>query len=1176
MKLKYTHKQELDSSAIAERIQTLNFRSVEGDQALQAVFGYCDIPRLTKRVHPDAQARVLQKKYQHIVAGGWYVAGLDPTTDWQTPMTWGRFKPDLPRRDWQKPQKIIKYESPPGEPARIVYFAVDCETGRRIARRYHKEREYLEHLARQGISPTDNLADIEDKNFWQWIRNTPEIALYITEGEKKAAAILSLGFCAIAIPGIWMGTRKCEEEAGAKHRLHPDLAPLVASCRRWVIVFDYEPVVRKAAAIAKATEKLGEAIAQHSENSVDVVNLPGEEKGIDDWIVARGDSAAAEIETLFDSAVSLSQYRAVVQARLTCFKLFRDADLKLNQRYLGNVEYPDGGLIAVKSPKGTGKTSALSLPIARAIASGRKTIVIGHRIQLVRAICAALGISYVEEQDATGTWWIGLCVDSCHRNSRAQFNPEDWKGAIVIIDEADQVFWHLLNSGTLAKRQKGEEKRVVVMRNFRRLLQVVATSGGSIIVQSADLSDRDIDFANDQLELPLKPWILVNDWQNPADLSKCYFYDYTNPGIVLEQIFRAIDEIVFERQCDRHGAASDLASRTACCPIADRPISRGAIGIVCDGQKTKSTWGTKNLEKTIRGYINEKYPDEKFPSLRLDSESISDPDHPAYGAIEKLNDLIPLFPITIASPSIGTGVSIDVRDRFRAIFGIFQGVNSESESRQHLARFRDPCDRHVWCAKRGVSKIGNGALDYRQLIRSTDRVARKNIEMLRDLDFDIDGAYDPKNLRAWAQYGAQINAGLIRFRESVLAGLENEGHDVRVIQPISNKHQPDIARLNADKLIASQMGDRAWLTEISEELSTLKDEIEAERSQIKQLCDRVRAIRDEARAEDDRAVAAAADIDWETFSLLEEKSSQTEEERWQKRKYILREKYGGIEVNEQLNHNDEDGWYSQIKLHYLLMVAESAIVAERDRAHVQAKLDGGEGELCLSDLRFYQAKIELLKKMGIPDLLDGRELHNDSPEVRRMSDIVLGDPCGCRDFLNFYPTEKVWLDKPIQGIQQQILASLGIRLEGSRKQVLDIKEVTLPQPPPPFQLKRIQKLKPKKKRIRIYRYKRPDDRRWEVFERWLERDREALIKQEVQKADRARELAPWKAGIEDVGEWFRESLDTPDPTKTLQELRCLIPIEIVRESLARLGYDLQARILELAPRGFLIPHAAMP
>jgi hypothetical protein len=43
---------------------------------------------------------------------------------------------------------------------------------------------------------------------------------------------------------------------------------------------------------------------------------------------------------------------------------------------------------------------------------------------------------------------ISATLDSLHQQSQARFNPNDWYNDTVIIDECDQVFWHLLNSGT--------------------------------------------------------------------------------------------------------------------------------------------------------------------------------------------------------------------------------------------------------------------------------------------------------------------------------------------------------------------------------------------------------------------------------------------------------------------------------------------------------------------------------------------------------------------------------------------------------------------------------------------------------------------------------------------------------------------------------------------------------
>ncbi|TRU23662.1 MAG: hypothetical protein EWV81_15725 [Microcystis aeruginosa Ma_SC_T_19800800_S464] len=39
-----------------------------------------------------------------------------------------------------------------------------------------------------------------------------------------------------------------------------------------------------------------------------------------------------------------------------------------------------------------------------------------------------------------------LCIDSLHGKANPRFNPNDWENTTIIIDECEQVFWHLLNS----------------------------------------------------------------------------------------------------------------------------------------------------------------------------------------------------------------------------------------------------------------------------------------------------------------------------------------------------------------------------------------------------------------------------------------------------------------------------------------------------------------------------------------------------------------------------------------------------------------------------------------------------------------------------------------------------------------------------------------------------------
>ena len=63
----------------------------------------------------------LRQRYNHVLAGGWWVSGLDPLNDWH-PMDWGQFKPDTPRQRWNDPDKVIKYEVPAQQSTRAIFL----------------------------------------------------------------------------------------------------------------------------------------------------------------------------------------------------------------------------------------------------------------------------------------------------------------------------------------------------------------------------------------------------------------------------------------------------------------------------------------------------------------------------------------------------------------------------------------------------------------------------------------------------------------------------------------------------------------------------------------------------------------------------------------------------------------------------------------------------------------------------------------------------------------------------------------------------------------------------------------------------------------------------------------------------------------------------------------------
>ena len=90
----------------------------------------------------------------------------------------------------------------------------------------------------------------EDLGFWSWVLNHPEIPILITEGGKKAGCLLSHGWVAIAVSGVWNGQQN--------KKLHPSLAPFIVAGRKVYLVFDADIVIKKS--VQDALKILGNLI----------------------------------------------------------------------------------------------------------------------------------------------------------------------------------------------------------------------------------------------------------------------------------------------------------------------------------------------------------------------------------------------------------------------------------------------------------------------------------------------------------------------------------------------------------------------------------------------------------------------------------------------------------------------------------------------------------------------------------------------------------------------------------------------------------------------------------------------------------------------------------------------------------------------------------------------------
>jgi len=148
-------------------------------------------------------------------------------------------KPNSPGKNAEG--KIIKYESPRGAGNQQIFIPrVSVRVGHKIASKLGQDAadEYFKRTAL--LAP-----ESEDTGFWEWFLSK-DYSIIFTEGTKKAAALVSAGYAAIALNGVWgwgnnvkdMFGEIEKDERGAKIKtLHPDLE-MFFDGREIVLAFD--------------------------------------------------------------------------------------------------------------------------------------------------------------------------------------------------------------------------------------------------------------------------------------------------------------------------------------------------------------------------------------------------------------------------------------------------------------------------------------------------------------------------------------------------------------------------------------------------------------------------------------------------------------------------------------------------------------------------------------------------------------------------------------------------------------------------------------------------------------------------------------------------------------------------------------------------------------------------
>jgi hypothetical protein len=912
------HWAELQASAIAPDVAAANVaswgpgtdRHWENERAELVAHGRLAIQTrsTTASGHPQSQAGHLDdrlislgRRYQHLQAGGWrsLSAGLSdlPTFD--------QWKPASARQRLDKLGQAIKYEAPPGFP-----------DGGGLLLPHVPERCWELIADRQGLPRPDAAALAA--GFWPWALATPGLQLLICEGWKKCLAAVSVGWAAVALPGVTMGRRVGAH--GSPPRLIAALKLLGAPKRPWLIAFDAERKPATAEKVGAAAGKLAQALraAGGRPEIACLPLLPGTDKtGLDDLLAAAGPEA-------LDRALANTGPHPVLP-------LQRSADVMAKAgAYLADaapIPAPAvAPLVILSAAMGAGKTQAIAAHLAPLAAVGVPVLMPSHRKALGQAAAEAIGVPW-RPLPGTDERWQGVaaCWDSWRPSSALQLSATGWAGAVLVADEWAQAVEHLLlSSGTTLAGYRAEVLRTAA-EQLPRTLQVIAAEAGMpawAVALLETLTGRRAHVI-DSAARPMagRPLHAPEGFKQPQAAALAFkarwaelvaagdpFLCWTSSQ--KGEFANSAQQLAALHHQKRRKTASTFAPAVAAALAGDSIAPRLRLALATAAPEFS------DLITVL---------DSTTPELA--AAVAADPD----GWAERRTAEALALGVSWAlycTPAISSGLSW-ARWRPAAVIAYAGGRVAPEHVAQAMARVRCPeVPAYLYAAERcpgAALRVGSGATDPAQLIADLRAVADPLYGQLADAD--AEGAW----LAAWAELGAQRNRQRFAYRASIAGLLEREGWELQAPGP---EPCPAAGAVAAAALKAAANAYRDAADQAVIEARPLTDQEAAELAQ----CRRLEPL--------DQAAL---------------------------KRHRLAERWGleGGPPTQAVIEADRDGLRDQLRLGWLLTTPEAlALVPNHDQAAISA-LDPAGRPFAPDRLRVaIGQQLSALQALGLPQLLE--------------------------------------------------------------------------------------------------------------------------------------------------------------------------------------------------------------
>ena len=387
---------------------------------------------------------------------------------------------------------------------------------------------------------------------------------------------------------------------------------------------------------------------------------------------------------------------------------------KMQNRYLSGIDLQTG-VTFIKSPKNTGKTHyLLETEVAKASPTNR-VLIITHRRSLATNLSDRCELLDYQEANHHDLQRVnGLTICADSLHKLEGYTTFD----TVILDESEQVIRHF--------KAKTMDRRTY---NYDQLCRLISQAT-RVICLDADLSNLTVDQVMMSRAEGEVPQIVVNEYKVNTGSTVNIFG-------TMEEVWQAVEGVL------RHGGKCYFATNS----------------------KTQAKLLHKHLEKT--------FPELKGICVTAENSA----ETACREIIRDPNTECIKYDWVLASPSIVSGISIDV-EYFTHVFGIFfASSTTHMDALQSISRVRKIDEINVWLDPRTFTletdpkQVGNEWL-------------RAFLEKERLVGITVEGrrySLHPKFERLTHQIVALENTSRCNFASNFITDARAEGYKIEVV-----------------------------------------------------------------------------------------------------------------------------------------------------------------------------------------------------------------------------------------------------------------------------------------------------------------------------------------------------------------------------------------------------------